>query len=293
MVTIAFFERRDSAAHPDVELLHPTRFSRSLWAPGTLNGPAVCAIAARHAEKAHGEEGFRPVRFTIDLFKAAREQPTTTRGRLLRSGGRIRVAEVEVVQFSSEDTLEDGVVVARGTTVFLKESDNPPGDRWVRPDDAVTFTPPDVSDDDYFPRFSSDGPGAPVGPWTSDMATHQDGYRKRLWSRAAPAVAGEPLTPFQQAVISAESTSLVCNWGTTGIGFINCDVTVALARLPEGPRVGVEADAHVENDGISVSTSGLYDRNGMIGTATVTAVNNAAAEIDFTTANSSGRYRDA
>ncbi|ACY23553.1 conserved hypothetical protein [Gordonia bronchialis DSM 43247] len=285
MATIGFFDRSDD------DRLFPTRFSRSMWAPGTLNGPAVCAIAARHAEVEYGETGFRPARFTIDLFKAAREIPTTTRGRLTRAGGRIRVAEVDVVQFPA-DGPDDGVIVARSTTVFLRDSVNPPGDRWSRPDDAVTFRPPTVGDDDYFPRFASDVDDVP-GDWDSNMGNHQNGHRKRLWSRAAPAVAGESLTPFQQAVISAESTSLVCNWGSTGIGFINCDLTVALSRLPVGARIGVEADSHVENDGISVSTSGLYDEHGMFGTGLVTAVNNAAAEIDFTSVDTSERYREA
>ena len=55
----------------------------------------------------------------------------------------------------------------------------------------------------------------------------------------------------------------------------------------------MEADSHVENDGISVSTSGLYDEHGMFGTGLVTAVNNAAAEIDFTSVDTSERYREA
>ena len=110
---------------------------------------------------------------------------------------------------------------------------------------------------------------------------------------AAPAVVGAELTPFVRAAISAESTSLICNWGTTGIGFINCDLTVALSRLPRGDRIGVEADSHAEHDGISASTAGLYDVDGMWGVGMVTAVNNAAAEIDFTNVDLRGRYREA
>ena len=97
MSSIAFFtldpEHTDS---PDEIRFLPTRYAASLWAPGTLNGPAVCALAARAAERGHSVAGFRPARFTIDLFKVARDIPTATRGRLLRDGGRIKVAEVEV-----------------------------------------------------------------------------------------------------------------------------------------------------------------------------------------------------
>ncbi|QUD82193.1 thioesterase family protein [Gordonia polyisoprenivorans] len=285
MSDIAFFR-------PDTDgRVLPLAYARSLWAPGTLNGPAVCALAAHAAEQRIAEPGFRAARFTIDLFKAAREIPTSTRARVLRSGGRIRVAEVDVVQFPDDSAAEAEVIVARATAVFLRESQNPPGQRWQRDARARTFSPPSTAVDDWAPRFASDAAG--VGEWDSNMGNHQNGLRKRVWTRAAPAVVGAELTPFVRAAISAESTSLICNWGTTGIGFINCDLTVALSRLPRGDRIGVEADSHTEHDGISASTAGLYDVDGMWGVGMVTAVNNAAAEIDFTNVDLRGRYREA
>ena len=285
MSDIAFFR-------PDTDgRVLPLAYARSLWAPGTLNGPAVCALAAHAAEQRIAEPGFRAARFTIDLFKAAREIPTSTRARVLRSGGRIRVAEVDVVQFPDDSAAEAEVIVARATAVFLRESQNPPGQRWQRDAGARTFSPPTTAVDDWAPRFASDTAG--VGEWDSNMGNHQNGLRKRVWTRAAPAVVGAELTPFVRAAISAESTSLICNWGTTGIGFINCDLTVALSRLPRGDRIGVEADSHTEHDGISASTAGLYDVDGMWGVGMVTAVNNAAAEIDFTNVDLRGRYREA
>ncbi|NDK88945.1 thioesterase family protein [Gordonia desulfuricans] len=289
MTELAFFRPESDGR------VMPTHFSRSLWAPGTLNGPAVCAIAAHHTEDEFAETGFRPARFTVDMFKAARDLPTSMRSRLVRSGGRIRVAEVDVFQHPADG---EEVLAARATTVYLRESQNPPGQRWTRPDSAVSFVPPAETTDDLMPFFATDPAdapfgGVPAGEWTREIGSHQTATRKRLWAAAAPAVAGEPLTPFVQAAISAESTSLVCNWGSTGIGFINCDLTMALSRLPRGTRIGIEADSHTEHDGISVSTAGLYDADGMFGTGMVTAVNNAAAQIDFTTVDSGARYREA
>lgn len=102
MTSIAFFTPDPQlTGSPGETRFLPTRYAASLWAPRTLNGPAVCALAARAAEGDHAVPGFRPARFTIDLFKAARDVPTTTRGRLLRDGGRIKVAEVDVIQWST------------------------------------------------------------------------------------------------------------------------------------------------------------------------------------------------
>nr|WP_232017186.1 acyl-CoA thioesterase domain-containing protein [Gordonia insulae] len=268
----------------------PTVFAQSLWAEGTLNGPAVCALAARSAESDFLISGFRPARFTIDLFKVARDVPTATRGRLVRDGGRIKVAEVDVVQGDGDAE----VLVARSTTVFVKESANPPGERWTRTDEEIEFRPPvsDVDPENHFPWYGApDGDGGIA--WSQDMKSHQDGRRKWLWTRAVSTVVGEVPTPFQRAAISGESTSLVCNWGSAGIAFINCDLTVALTRLPVGQRIGVEAASHLEVDGISTSTTNLYDSNGQFGVGIVTGVDNSAATIDFTTIDTTQKYTEA
>ncbi|HNP56493.1 MAG TPA: thioesterase family protein [Gordonia sp. (in: high G+C Gram-positive bacteria)] len=286
MANLAFFTEADG-------WFHPTPVARSMWAKATLTGPATCALAARSAELAGGRDGFRPVRFTIDLFRAAREIPTTTTTTMRRDGQRVRVVQVDVVQRAEPD--DEPVTVASATTVFLKESVKPRGERWTR--GPSTFNPPDAPDDDYYPRFTAeasttaDGTESPAVPWTRDIGSGQVAGRKSYWCNALPAVAGETPTPFQRAVVSAESTSLMGNWGTEGIALINCDLTVALARLPRSRRVGVDSDFHVEDAGISVSETILYDAEGPIGTAICTAVNNAQSEIDFTVVKPSDRLR--
>ena len=74
----------------------------------------------------------------------------------------------------------------------------------------------------------------------------------------------------------AEGTSLVTNLGTAGVGYINGDLTVALARLPVDDWVGVQADAHWAADGVAVGTATLFDHLGAFGTGMVTAVGNPA-----------------
>lgn len=287
MTSIAFFDTVDG---PSGETRYePTPFSRSAWSPDAVTGPAVCGLVAWAVEEEYGSAEFLPARCTIDMFKSARYLPTSTRNRLIRSGGRIRVVDTEIVQHPADG---EEFTVARGTTVFLKSSTNPPGQRWHRPAEWVTFRPPESDPEGHWPLFSSDSPDGALGNWDPTMGNHQNGNRKRLWTRAVPVLPGAEPTPFQRAVISAESASLISNWGTTGIGFINCDLTVAISRLPRGERIGVEADFHVEDDGISVSNTGLYDRDGMFGTALVTAVNNAAAQIDFTKVDTTKRYRE-
>lgn len=263
----------------------PTPMAHSLWGPDSLSGPAVCVVGAHAVESEHGRDGWRPARYTIELFKSARQLPTRVRTRVERSGGRILVVGFQVVQ---DGEAQDGgaqnggaagaeeILVAQGVTVFLAEGVSPPGARWSQPASERTFNPPEVDPSDDWPRF-----GGPDG-WSSSMADQQQAHRHRIWSKPIPVAPGIALTPFQRAVITGESTSLMTNWGEGGIGFINCDLTVALARLPEGDRIGVEADSHLEADGISVGSAALFDARGQFGVGTVTAVENSRAFIDFT-----------
>ncbi len=130
---------------------------------------------------------------------------------------------------------------------------------------------------DSWMHMESEGAG-----WSHVMADHQNTTRKRVVNRAIAVVDGTENTPFVRAVMVGEATSLVTNLGTGGIGYINGDLTVALARLPDDEWIGVQADSHWISDGVAVGAATLFDHAGPFGSGLVTAVSNPAAQIDFT-----------
>jgi hypothetical protein len=73
--------------------------------------------------------------------------------------------------------------------------------------------------------------GSDGGGWSRSPGEQQNDSRKRFYNRAIEVVAGEKNSDFVRAVMAAEATSLVTNLGTRGVGYINGDLTVALARL--------------------------------------------------------------
>jgi len=244
---------------------HPTEFALSRWGKDMLNGPAVVGLAAWQLEQEYGAPGFLPTRFTTDLFKAARRVPTVLRTRLVRAGGRIRNSECDVLQ--------DDQLVARAVMVQYRTSEPPPGREWVG---EVEFTAPaGVTGPAYY--VGSDEIG-----WTPSAAEHQNTARKRVYHRPVDVVAGHASSPFVRTVVAAEATSLACNMGTHGIGYINGDLTVAMSRLPRGDYIGLQADSHWCSEGISVGATTLFDDVGPFGIGMVTAIANAAAQIDFT-----------
>lgn len=263
----AFFTLDDSGAYV------PTIFARSAWSDSMVNGPAVVAAAARALESEHGAEGFQPARLTVDLFAPVRNEPLVTRTEEIRAGNRIRVADVRLSQGDK--------IVARATLVQLRRGEQPPGriwrsDRRVEPPAEAEPAPDKPGSNVFF--GSGDGPD----PWDRDMGAHQNDQRKRFWIHPLDVVEGEPASPFQRAAIVSESTSLMTHWGDEGIGFINADLTVALARLPRSRDLGIEADEHISADGVAVGTASLFDRDGVFATGTVVAVSNAGRQIDFT-----------
>ncbi|MFF0490298.1 acyl-CoA thioesterase domain-containing protein [Nocardia sp. NPDC004068] len=247
----------------------PRPVAASQWSSDQIVGPALCGLLAGALEAEHGGDGFVPARLTVDLFKPARMRPVSLTTTRVRDGKRIRLADALVSQ-------DDGPV-ARASVVFLRPSQDPPGAIWKRGEHPapppVDLAPPEVVE--HAPWWHSDESGR----WSRIFTEHENGSRKRSWQSPLPVLAGTPLTAFTRAAMAAEQTSMVTNWSDAGVGYINTDLTLGLARLPIGEWIGVEADNHLAADGIAVGSATLFDRQGSFGTAMITAVANAARQI--------------
>ncbi|MFC4376464.1 acyl-CoA thioesterase domain-containing protein [Nocardia halotolerans] len=250
-------------------VFRPTRFSMSLWARNTLSGPPVCGLIAREVEAHYCTDEFVPARLTVDLHRAVPAVPITVTSERIRDGKRVRSVAITL---RADDT-----VLARGSALLLKRSTQPPGELW-RSDRDRPVPPPSALAvlDDALHLFGSDGH---ADGWSVKMTEHQNDTRKRKWVRNIPVVDGEPASAFCYAAMTGEQTSLVTNWGTEGIGFINTDVSITFSRMPIGTDMGLEADAHLSDDGIAAGAAVLYDEQGAFGICTTTALANEHRQI--------------
>ncbi|MEV0335063.1 acyl-CoA thioesterase domain-containing protein [Nocardia sp. NPDC050717] len=253
-------------------VFQPTEFALSLWAPNTLSGPPVCGLMAREVEAHYCTDGFVPSRLTVDLHRAVPAVPLTAESSVTRDGKRVRA--VALVLRSG------GEVVARGSALLLKRSTQPPGEVW-RPDRDRPLPPPEAlaTVEDALHLFGSDGHAQ---GWSVRMTEHQNDTRKRKWMRNIPVVAGEESSPFCFAAMTGEQTSLVTNWGTEGIGFINTDVSITFSRMPISVEMGIEAESHLSDDGIAAGAAVLYDAEGAFGICTTTALANEHRQLSGT-----------
>lgn len=262
---IAFF-------HRDGDQLVPTDVARSLWSKEQMHGVAISGVLGLTAEQAVlglGRDDLVPSRHTVDLFRPAKMAPSHLTASVVREGNRLALVDVRLEQ--------DGELMARASVLFLKPTEEPPGEVW-KPTDLPAPPPLELAPPTADPRpplfHSAEG-------WSTDFLAHQNAEHKTVWNTVPWIVAGEQPSPFAAAAAAADATTLTTNWGTKGVNYINSDVTLTLARRPVSGEIGLSALDHTSHAGISVGSALVFDREGPLGTSIVTAVANAKRTVDF------------
>ncbi|MRH92310.1 thioesterase family protein [Nocardia sp. SYP-A9097] len=267
---MSFFERRGGN-------FHQLPLAASQWSADRINGAAVAGLAAHVVEHEHSEgDELTPARFTIDIFRQGRFEETSVTTTRVRTGRNVRIADALIAQGDQP--------IARAPAVFARPSREPSGRRWNPP--TGSYVPPGRL------RAAMSTPGICWGSdahgesWSLMMSEHQNASRKRLWINQTGLVNGEESSPFVRTAMVGELTNTLTSWGDTGIGYINHDVTIVLARMPAGLSIGLEADNHTSGAGLAVGTSSLYDEFGRFGSCSVSSLAYLTGSLDVTGAPS-------
>lgn len=240
----------------------PTEHAAGPWAPDMLHGRLFGGLAARAVENEFVEPGWRVARLTVDMFRPAGFDQTEVSLRVVRQGRRIRVVDSLITVGGHEVASVRAIVLVTGTppagTIWQAEP-------WVSPHPDTLPRPE--------PREATDE--EPV--W--DFRIHEGGFRSndrtRVWTNESGLlIDGEPITPLVRAALSGDLASPLANGSEAGIGYINGDYTLAMARYPVGEWVGLETTTHLAADGIALGAMTLYDLDGPFGTSTTTALAN-------------------
>ena len=91
-----------------------------------------------------------------------------------------------------------------------------------------------------------------------------------IWFRLNhPLVKGETPSPYQRVAVAADSgngISAVLDF--TKYVFLNCDLTINLARRPVGEWICLQSRTLLGGNSCGLAESALYDEHGLIGRAT-------------------------
>jgi acyl-coenzyme A thioesterase PaaI-like protein len=238
----------------------PTPYTRGPWDPGLLHGGAVGALFAESCQEVM-DPAYTPVRLTVDLMKPVPLREMGVDARVVRTGRRLQLIEA--------DLRADGTVVARATLLALRpvpldgEGFNP---EVVAPTDG----PADASDHwGLDPEAESFIGGAMDFRFILDEGQLGGGV---AWFRLRRDVFddGRPPSPLARAAAASDVGGAVSarRGGTfPTVSFINADISVHLARAPEGEWIRLTSSSSWEPTGIGAVASELSDPSGPFGRA--------------------------
>jgi hypothetical protein len=248
----------DSLYLPDGGLFVPTGHTRGPWDPRAQHGGAPAALLARCIEQVDAPQSMEIARITVELLRPVPvEEPVSVQTRVERPGRKVQVVEALMAT-------RDGTELARARALRIRRE---PMELPVKGVTAVEQPPPPdegvtqrgVGGDEAFAvtgvelRFVR-GVFFETGPST-------------VWIRLlVPVLPDEYPSGVQRACAAADfgnGVSSVYEWGRTV--FINPDLTVHLARMPEGEWVCLEAVTHPGSHGRALAESRLFDVYGFVG----------------------------
>lgn len=235
-----------------------TRFAAGPWDPRMQHGGAPSALVAWAAERVETPAPMRIARLTIELLRPVPVAELTIDTEVLRQGRKIQLVQVRL--------LADGTEVTRAVVLKLRTAQLPVPDGVALPlltaplpENVAVGTMGIPAAENFAANFELRriaGGFADLGPG-------------RVWFRQhRPLVAGEPLTPAMRATAVADfSNGISAVLPFTDWTFLNGDLTVSLAREPEGEWIYSDAETWAGPDGTGIATTRLADRRGYFGQA--------------------------
>ncbi len=254
------FHREGSTWYPQPSTVGP-------WSPEAMHGGPVAALCVSVAEEILPGDHLVTSRLTLDLVRPVPTRPLEVRSRLLKSGRRVNLIEIEVVAGGQSVAL----ATVQRTTI------NPVVLPRLEGTGAELIPPTDHPEDFHPLKFSR----APFAVLASEIRTRSpEGFSSPqatdAWIRVtADLVPGVPLSTAAAAAAAADYGNALgapLSPAPHTTLFPNADLTVYLARAPVDRWVRMAPASTWLEHGIGHTRCAMADRLGMLGTVTVTLV---------------------
>lgn len=250
----------DALFQRDGDVYMPSEKAAGPWGPSMLHGGSTAGLIAHSLEQASQRDELQFTRVTIDMFRPVPRAPLTVKSNIIRDGKRVQVIETTIIGGGKE--------VARGlglklqtTDVEVPEQAQPPENNLPDPEGIETMSlmgknmpenlPPGLHFNVQVKRISGFGGGGEGEAW---------------FSMPVPVVEGSETSSFvHMCTISDFGNGLGQLYVKNSAGSINADITLYLHRIPVDRWVGFRSKALMQDHGIGVITTQLYDVKGLIG----------------------------
>lgn len=250
----------DSIYVRDGDAFTATRYAAGPWHPDLQHGGAPSALVAWAAEQVPTATPMRVARVSVELLRPVPVDRLDVETEVIRDGRKIQLVQVRLLHAGKE--------VTRAIVLRIRIDDQPLPDGAAIPGDAGS--PEGIASDQQFRGITESG--ANFGH-NFDVRRIRGGFRQlgpgQVWFRQERAlIAGEPLTPVTRAMAVADFSNGIApvlpfdEWT-----FLNADLTVSFARVPEGEWLFSEAETWLGDDGAGLAMTRLADTRGWFGRA--------------------------
>ena len=240
----------------------PTQLARGPWSASHQHGGAPAGLIVREMEQVETFQPMRLARVTYDLLGPVPIAELEVKTEVLRPGKR--------VQWVGATMSCEGKPIVRAVGFFVRVEE---GATPVQDMLDLTGPTPDASRDamTMLDQLETMFAGHAVEiRISSDKEQWIDPGAGSAWFRLkVPLVEGEEPSPQQRACSAADfgnGISAPLSWFDWL--FVNGDLTVNLARVPQGEWIQLESVTRLSGDGTGLTDTRLSDAGGVIGSAT-------------------------
>lgn len=245
----------------------PTELTRGGWSDQAQHGSPPAGILARAIEREPTSVPMQVVRLTIDLFREVPLTPLRIETEVVREGLRIQLVLARLFagarQVGQAEGLKIRVADLGSAAKEIGGESSAASPPVPDPDQLEVMDWREVfGDDRELPRFHKDGVEIrTVGRSFVEPVVGVSWFRLKV-----RLVKDEELTPFQRAALVAD----LANGNSQALDprrwlFVNPDLTLYLHRYPSGEWLGMRSGVSQAPNGIGVTDSIVYDRQGPVG----------------------------
>lgn len=243
----------------DPNTYESTELANAGWYEEGQHGGAVAALITGHVEEVVPTlTPMEVARVTLELFRVVPLTRLRVETRVVREGKRIQTVEAHLIDPA-------GTVLTLATVQRLRVADRPvPAEAAP---EATPFPPPEEC------------PVAKFESRTEKVMFHSHALEFRMvegeltekgpatmWARLlVPIVADRRVTPAQLAAMIGDFANGVSHRLDDDWVYMNSDLTVSIARPPEGEWVAISADSLYHDRGRGLTHAWIWDRSHRIG----------------------------
>ncbi len=229
-------------------------WTRGPWGSDSQHGGPPAALLGRAVEQTIADDEMQVVRVAFDLFGPVPVAPLELRTEVVRPGKRVRLVTAELHS--------SGEVIMRATAWCIRTEtvDLPP---------QPEIMPPPPPDSAHAPEYFRGGEPSYLAAMDIRFVSGDffEPGPAVTWMRAKiPLLPDEPLSPLGRVLCASDSGSGVsAQLDFSKWLFINPNLDVHVSRLPEGDWVCLDARTVVEQHGVGLAATVIFDEKGHVG----------------------------